>query len=57
MKPVYLDNKPTTRVDPRALEAVLPYFRDSFGNAASRNHGCGWEAVASGVRTLLGGRP
>ena len=62
-KPIYLDYHATTPVDPRVLDAMLPFFTERFGNAASRQHAWGWEAndavdtAREQVAALIGASP
>ena len=49
-RPVYLDYHATTPVDPAVLEAMLPFFTERFGNAASKQHAYGWDAQEAVAR-------
>jgi cysteine desulfurase len=61
--PIYLDHHATTPVDPRVLDAMLPYFSEKFGNASSRHHAFGWTArdavedARGRVARLIGANP
>ena len=54
--PIYMDYGATTPVDPRVVDAMIPWLREHFGNPASRSHAWGWEAEAGGREGARAGR-
>src|SRR5688572_12270992 len=62
MNPIYMDSHATTPLDPRVLDAMMPFLTEHFGNASSRNHPFGWKAAKAvehareQVAALIGAR-